>query len=127
MNDCGTARRVLVIDDNEDMLNIVAEILRAQGYEVHTATEGDDGIRKVNELRPHVVLLDVAMPAMDGLTVLKAIRQIAPFTGVVMLSAINYGDARERSLSMGASDYITKPFTVTRLVRTLDTQNYTLT
>jgi DNA-binding NarL/FixJ family response regulator len=102
---------VVLVDDSEDLLFLVRTALERSGYfrVVAEAADGEQGVAAVSETQPDVVLLDIAMPVMDGLQALPLIREACPTTIVVMLSG--FGDASgmpQKALSMGANGYIHK-------------------
>jgi DNA-binding response OmpR family regulator len=101
--------RVLVVDDNVTVCNVLEEFLRSRGYDVYTALDGPNAIAKVKELRPHIVLLDIIMPGMGGIEVLKEIKRIDPSVGVIMLTGVGDDELGRRTLELGAYEYITKP------------------
>lgn len=102
--------RILVVDDEEEVLNTLKEFLTVKGYEVHTARDGLEAIEKMKEVRPHVVFLDIIMPGMGGIDALKEIKKIDPLVGVIMATAVTDEELGKRTLQLGAYDYITKPF-----------------
>lgn len=101
--------RVLVVDDHVTVCNVLEEFLRSRGYDVYTALDGPTAIAKVKELRPHIVLLDIIMPGMGGIEVLKEIKRIDPSVGVIMLTGVGDDELGRRTLELGAYEYITKP------------------
>lgn len=106
------AHRVLVVDDEPDVLLLCRVNLEFEGYEVITASDGDDGLQAVREQRPDVVLLDVMMPRMDGWQVLEALKtddELA-HVPVVMLTAKVQDEDQLRGWTAGVAEYITKPF-----------------
>ena len=111
--------RVLVVDDEPDFIELLREFLTAKGYEVIAASNGEEGLRKVKEDRPHLILLDVRMPKMNGLEVLKQVREIDHEVGVIMVTAVNEEETGRQALKMGAFDYITKPLDLKYLERSL--------
>ncbi len=111
--------RVLVVDDEPDAVELLQEFLTAKGYEVLAASNGEDALRKVKEDRPHLILLDVRMPKMNGLEVLKQVRQIDHEVGVIMVTAVNEEETGRQALKLGAFDYITKPLDFKYLERSL--------
>jgi DNA-binding response OmpR family regulator len=102
-------QRILVVDDEIAICNLLRKFLTSKGYEVYTALDGQTAIAKVKELRPHIVLLDIMMPGMGGIDTLKEIRRVDPRVGVIMLTAIADNELGLRTLELGASDYICKP------------------
>jgi two-component system, NtrC family, response regulator AtoC len=100
---------VLVVDDESSVREILAEFLTLKGYEVKSASNGVEALRLVQEDRPHLILLDVCMPGMNGLEVLQKIREIDQEVGVIMVTGFNEDGMGLEALQLGAFDYITKP------------------
>ena len=111
--------RVLVVDDEPDSVELLQEFLTGKGYEIVTASNGEEALRKVKEERPHLVLLDVRMPDMNGLDVLRKIREFDQEVGVIMVTAVNEEDTGRQALKLGAFDYIVKPLNLEYLERSL--------
>jgi DNA-binding response OmpR family regulator len=109
------ARRVLVVDDAPDLTAIVEPVLEREGFAVRCVTSGAEAIESVTSWRPHVVVLDVGLPDMDGLEVCRRIRTISDVY-IVMLSARAEEADRLIGLSAGSDDYVTKPFSARELV-----------
>jgi two-component system phosphate regulon response regulator PhoB len=104
--------RILVVDDEPDITALVAYHLARAGYRVSTATTGQDALKSAREERPDVVVLDLMLPGVSGYEVLRELRQ-RPETrdvGVILLTARREEADRVRGLSLGADDYLTKPF-----------------
>ncbi len=101
--------RVLVVDDEPQSVELLCEFLRGKDYQVITAADGPEALRRVKEERPHLILLDVRMPGMDGLEVLRQIREIDREVGVIMVTAVHEEAIGRQALALGAYDYITKP------------------
>jgi two-component system OmpR family response regulator len=105
--------RVVIVDDEPDIVTLVSTKLRNAGHEIHVATDGAAGLDLVREVMPDLVLLDAMMPKMDGFEVSRRIRAHfgpAPPPVVVLLSARSQHADRQRGLDAGGDDYITKPF-----------------
>jgi CheY-like chemotaxis protein len=111
--------RVLVVDDEPDARELLQEFLAGKGYEVLTASDGEEALQKVKAERPHLIFLDVRMPKMDGLEVLKRVREIDREVGVIMVTAVKEEEIGRQALQLGAFDYITKPLDLQYLEQSL--------
>ena len=107
--------RVLVVDDDDDIRNLVRTLLERTGAEVRDAPNGRDGLREFHGWRPDLVILDVNMPELDGWAVLERIRDMSEVP-VLMLTARGEELERVRGLQAGADDYVVKPFGKQELV-----------
>jgi DNA-binding response OmpR family regulator len=104
-----THGRILVVDDDSDIRGLVRELLDRRGFAVTEAKDGQEALRRVFEERPDLVVLDVAMPGLDGWATLERIRELSDVP-VVMLTAKATELEKTRGLRAGADDYVTKPF-----------------
>jgi len=102
-------QRILVVDDEITIRNGLKEFLSLKGYEVYTASDGRSGIAKVKEVRPHIVLLDIMMPGMGGIEVLKEIKKVDPAVGVIIVTGVLDNEVAKRTIASGAYEYIAKP------------------
>jgi DNA-binding response OmpR family regulator len=102
-------KKILVVDDENTICNMLKKFLTQKGYEAIVALSGEEAIRKVKEERPHIVLLDIRMPKMDGIETLKKIREIDKEVGIVMITAVDDEETGRKCIELGAYDYITKP------------------
>lgn len=111
-------KKILIIDDTELMVQMIADILAGEGYDVVSANNGTDGIRMVMTHKPDLVLLDVIMPGLDGFEVCRLLRQDESnnLMPIIMLTAQGNEDDKLTGLELGADDYITKPFNPRELV-----------
>jgi DNA-binding response OmpR family regulator len=111
-------KKILIVDDEDDILHFLDLVLREKGYEVETATGGQEALTKAQLVRPDLVLLDIMMPQMDGWEVLKLLRvdEETATIPVAMLSARTEARDRVQGLQEGAVDYICKPFSLQELV-----------
>ncbi|GIK55160.1 MAG: DNA-binding response regulator [Chloroflexota bacterium] len=100
---------LLLIDDDAALLELLADYLREAGHVVHTAVNGDEGLKTFFSTQPELVILDVTMPQRDGWQLLERIREMAS-TPVIMLTARNEEVNILRGFKLGADDYVTKPF-----------------
>ncbi len=103
--------RILLVDDEPDILEIVSYNLKNEGYQIFTASNGIEAIDKANEIIPHLILLDVMMPKMDGVEACKKIRKIDKLHDVIIAFFTARGEdySQLAGLEAGADDYITKP------------------
>ena len=111
-------RTVLVIEDEAALRANLVRILTAEGYRVITAADGDEGLARVNEARPDIVICDILMPRMDGFGVLAALRS-RPETAAlpfIFLTASADKEDLARGLQRGANEYVTKPFRIADLL-----------
>ncbi len=106
----GTAR-ILVVDDQEDNVSLLSDLLACHGYEVQTARSGEEALEAVDRAAPDLVLLDVVMPGLSGLDVLRRLRADARFAmlPIVLVTALDPDVERINGLESGADDFITKP------------------
>lgn len=104
------APRVLVVDDEAMLADLLAQALRHEGWETDTAKDGLDALAKADSFHPDVVILDVQMPRMDGLETLERLRARDPELPVLFLTARDAVADRVQGLRAGADDYVTKPF-----------------
>jgi two-component system, OmpR family, response regulator MprA len=108
--------KVLVVDDEPAVRDAVERVLRVEGFEVETAIDGRDAIRRVAEMRPDAMLLDILMPGLDGLEVCRRMRDTGDKTPVLMLTARDGVSDRVEGLEAGADDYLSKPFALDELL-----------
>lgn len=103
--------RILLVDDEPDILEFLGYNLRKEGYEVYTSTNGRDGLAKAKEFKPQLIILDVMMPEMDGIETCREIRQLADLKHslVVFLTARGEDYSQIAGFDAGADDYVTKP------------------
>lgn len=106
---------VLAVDDDPAILRTLSINLRARGYEVETAGDGRSALQIIDERMPDVVILDLGLPDLDGVTVLKRLRSYAQVP-VVVLSARHEADDKVEALDEGADDFVTKPFDIEELL-----------
>lgn len=106
--------RLLIVEDEPDMLDTLAEAMRGEGYAVDEATDGDDGLFKALEIDYDLIICDVMMPVHDGFELLRRLRQVKK-TPVLMLTARNKVQDRIQGLDTGADDYLAKPVDLNEL------------
>jgi len=101
--------KILVVDDEKEACEALVEFLSSENYEVRTAQSGKMALEKVEQETPHLVLLDIRMPEMDGLECLRRIKEKDEKIGVIMTTALNDMGAIKEALSLGINDYVLKP------------------
>ena len=111
----GNQERILVIDDESQITRVLRAALTAQGYQVRTANDPEEGLELYREWMPDLVITDLMMPTMTGVDVCRAIRLIAA-TPVVVLSVRDHERSKIEALDAGADDYVTKPFNTQELL-----------
>jgi two-component system response regulator VicR len=111
----GNMPKILVVDDERPIAEIIKYNLQKEGYEVQTSYDGDDAIKMVHKMNPDLLLLDVMLPGKNGFEILKEIRMeyVMP---VIMLTAKEEENDKITGLELGADDYITKPFSTKEVV-----------
>ena len=107
--------KILLVDDEQSIIDLVTAYLRREGYEVASATDGQSGLKAARAFRPDVIVLDVMLPGMDGIALLSRLRRESD-VHVIMLSARSEETDKIVGLSVGADDYLTKPFSPRELV-----------
>ncbi|MDT0545654.1 MULTISPECIES: response regulator transcription factor [Streptomyces] len=115
----GSPVRVLVVDDESALADLLSMALRYEGWEVRTAGNGAEAQRITRELRPDAVILDIMLPDMDGLTLLGRVRNELPEVPVLFLTAKDAVEDRIAGLTAGGDDYVTKPFSLEEVVARL--------
>ncbi|MFI1969833.1 DNA-binding response regulator [Streptomyces cinnamoneus] len=119
LHDDGSAVRVLVVDDEAPLADLLSLALRYEGWEVRAAADGTEAIRTARDFRPDAVLLDMMLPDMDGLSVLGRLRREQPDVPVLFLTAKDSVEDRVAGLTAGGDDYVTKPFSLEEVVARL--------
>ena len=115
MPDTGAAR-LLVVDDEPDIVELLAASLRFAGFEVGTAASGQEALTLAASFRPDLVILDVMMPGLDGFSVLSRLRGEGHHVPVLFLTARDATEDKVRGLTTGADDYVTKPFSLSEVI-----------
>lgn len=110
-------KKILVADDDNNVLFLITELLTRQNYQVYQAVNGDQALREAKSLHPHLMVLDIMMPGIDGIEVCRRIKA-SPDTSdirVIMLTAKTSGRDIEAGMAAGADHYLTKPFRINEL------------
>ena len=111
--------RLLVVEDEPDLLSVISQSLREDGYAVDTASDGEEGLFKAQSATYDAILLDLMLPRLDGFGVLKALRKEGSSVPVLVLTARDALPDRVKGLDSGADDYLTKPFELAELLARL--------
>src|SRR5438067_9894361 len=110
-------RKILIVEDEPNMVAGLRDNFEFEGYEVLSAYDGSEGLEKALATSPDLVLLDVMMPKMSGLDVCKQLKAKRPSIPIIMLTARGQEIDKVVGLELGADDYVTKPFSIRELVR----------
>ena len=105
-------KRILIVDDELSIREFLEILLVEEGYQVTTARSGAEALEKINDKDFHMVISDIQMPKLNGIEVLKRVKEISPSTEVIMITAYASAESAVEALKCGAYDYITKPFKV---------------
>ena len=108
--------KILIVDDERALLDQLQQILQRERYTVETAADGDIALDKLFETSFDLIILDIMMPKIDGLTVLEHAREAGIDTPVLMLTAKSDVEDRIKGLDLGADDYMPKPFSLDELL-----------
>ena len=115
----GTPIRVLTVDDEPSLIELLSMAMRYEGWEVHTAQSGSEAVRVARESQPDVIVLDMMLPDFDGTEVMRRIRAEQPDVPVIFLTAKDAVSDRIAGLTAGGDDYVTKPFSLEELIARL--------
>jgi DNA-binding response OmpR family regulator len=111
-----SARRIMIIEDDHDLVLGLKDNLELDGYEVMTATDGDTGLARALQLRPDAIILDLRLPGLSGFEVCRLLREAGLNVPILILSARGQDTDKMRGLELGADDYVTKPFSIIELL-----------
>jgi DNA-binding response OmpR family regulator len=111
--------QILVVDDEPAIREVLIEFLSEHGYEAEGAEDGHEALKLAKSLKPQVILLDIAMPGMNGIETLKRLRQASSAAAIIMISGHADQDQALQALDLGAYDFIQKPLDFRYLERTL--------
>jgi response regulator RpfG family c-di-GMP phosphodiesterase len=111
--------KILVIDDEPKMLELMYTVLKRHKFDVVTASDGEKGIELFKKENPSIVLTDIHMPLITGIEILKIIKKISPITQVIVFSGVGTTTDVIKALRLGASDYLVKPFNIDLLIHTV--------
>ena len=116
----GNRGRILIVDDEAGARSALAELLRDEGYEVETAADGFKALPKLDDLAPDLVITDLHMPGMDGLELMRRVRESDDERAVVMMTADGSVETAVAAMRQGAADYVTKPINLDELLLIVD-------
>jgi len=102
--------KVLIVDDEPDVVVAIEEFLRMEGYEVYSTTSPIEALEMIKKQKYHILLTDIVMPQMDGIELLTQVKQYDALTQVIMMTGYSTMDTTMRCLEAGANDYVLKPF-----------------
>ncbi len=113
------SKKILVVDDEPFVLRSLTYVLAKNGYEAFTARDGEEALKLLQKVKPDIMFLDVMMPKCSGYEVLRRIRENPEFDSIyiIMLSAKSQERDREKSLALGANEFMTKPFSPSRILQ----------
>ncbi|MDO5735311.1 MAG: response regulator transcription factor [Propionibacteriaceae bacterium] len=115
----GTPIRVLTVDDEPSLIELLSMAMRYEGWEIHTAQSGSEAVRVARASQPDAIVLDMMLPDFDGLEVMRRIRAFQPDVPVIFLTARDGVEDRISGLTAGGDDYVTKPFSLEELIARL--------
>jgi two-component system OmpR family response regulator len=121
MNSVDESFRILVVDDEPNIVDVIAMALRYQGFDVATAGTGNDALAQVKAFRPHLMVLDVMLPDMEGFDVAERLGAQRAGVPIIFLTARDSTEDKIRGLTAGGDDYVTKPFSLEELVARIRT------
>ena len=109
--------KILVVDDDLDICQIISDILKEEGYSIDSSFSGEDALRKIKKDHYDLIVLDYRLGGISGLVVLEKALQIMPLLKVIMISAFGSDSTKAKARELGAVDFIDKPFDIKRFVR----------
>ncbi len=115
----GTPIRVLTVDDEPSLIELLSMAMRYEGWDVHTARSGSEAVRVAKQCQPDAIVLDMMLPDFDGLEVMRRVRAFQPYVPVIFLTARDGVSDRISGLTAGGDDYVTKPFSLEEVIARL--------
>ena len=109
--------KILVVDDDLDMCQIISDILKEEGYSIDSSFSGEDALRKIKKDHYDLIVLDYRLGGISGLMVLEKALQMMPSLKIIMISAFGSDSTKAKARELGAVDFIDKPFDIKRFVR----------
>jgi len=111
---------ILLVDDNKDILAVLQEVFEKKGFKVCVAESGEECLRKAQEMRFQIILLDIKLPGIDGVETLKRLRQARPSVAVIMMTGHSVEDLIDDAIKTGSYACIRKPFDLGKVIETID-------
>jgi len=115
----GSPFRILVVDDEPSLAELLSSVLRYEGWEIVTAGDGTSAVRAARDFQPDAIVLDIMLPDFDGLEVLRRVRAVLPHVCVLFLTARDSVQDRINGITAGGDDYVTKPFSLEEVLARL--------
>jgi len=109
------SKKILIVDDDEVLVAMLLETLNAMGYQTHGSSDGDEALRKVDTEDFDLVITDIRMPKMDGISFLKALKDKKPKLPVIMITGFSLAYTQQRATQEGADGYLVKPFKIEKI------------
>lgn len=113
-------RRILIIDDDDQLRKSFVKLLTEEGYSVESAPSGEDGLKRIGEKMPDLVVLDMRLPGMNGFETFQAIHQVEPKLPVIIMTAYGTTETAIEATKMGAFDYVLKPFDIPDMLKVIE-------
>ncbi|HBR97129.1 MAG TPA: two-component system response regulator [Gammaproteobacteria bacterium] len=115
-------KKILIVDDEPNILLSLDFIIQKAGYQAQTAADGEEALEQIKQWQPDLVLLDVNMPKLDGFEVCQIVRENPALSAVkiIMLTAKGRQVEREKGLALGADDYVSKPFSTQEIIKKIN-------
>src|SRR6187431_931342 len=104
--------RLLIVDDDTNLTRHLRAFFERRKYQIETADDGPSAVAKAKEFRPHLMFLDIGLPGMSGIDVLKEVKQLDASLRVIMITGQTEDELIRQARVLGADDYVTKPFTL---------------
>jgi DNA-binding response OmpR family regulator len=114
-------KKILVVEDEPDLVLMVKERLKSEGYRVYGAFDGLDGIKKAKRLKPDIILVDIMMPKLDGYSMTKKLKEDDATTGIPIIIVTIKETMKDLFASLGVKYYFTKPVETSELLKTIET------
>lgn len=115
-----SSKRILVVDDSQDLTHVIADFLGMHGYQVHTAHDGYDALECMGSQDIGIVVSDIHMPRMDGFTLMGEIRTRYPDVPVVLITGFSVSEAKKMAFERGANAFVAKPFRLKELKNVIE-------